>query len=75
MSRLPALRPRDVIGALKRDGFVEHHQKGSHLYLVHSRTARMTCVPVHPRDVKPGTLRAILSQAGLSREQFLRLLR
>jgi predicted RNA binding protein YcfA (HicA-like mRNA interferase family) len=34
----------------------------------------MTSVPVHPGDVKSGTLRAIVKQAGLSDEQFRELL-
>ena len=74
MSRLPALRPREVIAALKRAGFVEHHQRGSHLYLVHPRTRRLTDVPIHPRDVKRGTLLSVLAKAGLSQEEFRKLL-
>ena len=74
MSRLPALRPRGVVAALKRAGFEQHHQRGSHLYLVHPVTGRMTVVPMHARDVKRGTLMSILAQAGLSQEQFRGLL-
>jgi len=36
--------------------------------------ARASSVPFHHRDVKRGTLRSILKQAGLSRQQFLELL-
>lgn len=33
-------------------------------------------VPVHPgKDVKPGLIRAIIKEAGLSRERFLELLK
>ncbi|MDH5754966.1 MAG: type II toxin-antitoxin system HicA family toxin [Candidatus Bathyarchaeota archaeon] len=32
-------------------------------------------VPVHPgKDVKPGLIRAIIKEAGLSREKFFKLL-
>jgi predicted RNA binding protein YcfA (HicA-like mRNA interferase family) len=73
LSVLPNLKPRQVVSALKRAGFVEHHQKGSHLYLFHPQARRMTSVPMHPGDVKSGTLRAIVKQAGLSEEQFRQL--
>jgi len=68
------VRPRVVVAALKRIGFIEHHQKGSHLYLWHPQQLRMTSVPMHPGDVKSGTLRAIVKQAGLTDEQFRELL-
>jgi hypothetical protein len=32
-------------------------------------------IPIHARDVKPGLLLQIIREAGLTREQFLRLLR
>jgi len=33
-------------------------------------------IPVHPgKDVKPGLIRAIINEAGLSREEFLKLLK
>jgi len=74
VSRLPAVKPRQVVAVLKRIGFIEHHQKGSHLYLWQPQSCRMTCVPQHPGDLKMGTLRAIIKQSGLSDEQFQDLL-
>jgi len=33
-------------------------------------------IPVHPgKDIKPGLTRAIIKEAGLSREEFLKLLK
>lgn len=74
MTRLPGVRPRELVAALKRDGFVEHHQKGSHLYLWHPQKRRMTSVPMHPGDVNRKLVLAILDQAGLAPEDLLRLL-
>jgi predicted RNA binding protein YcfA (HicA-like mRNA interferase family) len=74
MSRLPAVRPRELVAALGRAGFVEHHQKGSHLYLWHPRKRRMIAIPMHPGDVHRGPVRAILGQADPTVEAFLRLL-
>jgi predicted RNA binding protein YcfA (HicA-like mRNA interferase family) len=63
-----------VVSALKRAGFVEHHQKGSHLFLWNESRRLMTTVPQHPGDLKLGTLRSIIKQAGLNEDQFLNLL-
>lgn len=62
------------MAALKKDGLVEHHQKGSHLYLWHATKRRMTAVPMHPGDVNRGLVQAILKQAGLTVGEFLELL-
>jgi predicted RNA binding protein YcfA (HicA-like mRNA interferase family) len=74
MSRLPTPRPREVVAALKRVGFVEHHQKGSHLYLWHPERRVMTSIPMHSGDLHRGLFKAILKQTGLSEDQFRELL-
>lgn len=74
MSKLPSLKPRDVIAALKRVGFVEHHQKGGHLHLWNEGLRRIVTIPVHPGDIKRGTLNAIVRQSGLTVDQFRDLL-
>lgn len=74
MTRLPVLRPSDVVGALKRAGFVEKRQKGSHLVLWHPRQQRTTIVALHGRDLPMPTLRQILRQAGLAEDEFRELL-
>jgi predicted RNA binding protein YcfA (HicA-like mRNA interferase family) len=67
---LPILKSRQVVAALKRAGFSEHHQTGSHLCLLNEDTGRRVTVPIHVGDVPKGTLRAILQQAGLTEEDF-----
>jgi predicted RNA binding protein YcfA (HicA-like mRNA interferase family) len=74
MSRLPVVRPRQAVAALKRAGFVEDHQRGSHLFLWHPERSAAVVVPMHARDLKRGTLKGILAQAGLSEEEFRDLL-
>lgn len=62
--RLPSVRPKEVIRALERAGFVVSRTSGSHTRLIHSDDpARKVTVPVHNRDLKRGTLRGILAQA------------
>jgi predicted RNA binding protein YcfA (HicA-like mRNA interferase family) len=75
MRALPALPGRAVITALERAGFEVIRTKGSHHFLRHHNDpSRQTIVPVHRDDLPPGTLRAILRQARLSRAQFIDLL-
>jgi predicted RNA binding protein YcfA (HicA-like mRNA interferase family) len=75
-ARLPALRARDVVRALERAGFVVSRTSGSHCRLIHAETpARAVTIAIHGgRDIKAGTLHAIIRQAGLSVEEFLALL-
>jgi predicted RNA binding protein YcfA (HicA-like mRNA interferase family) len=73
--RLPALTARDVIRALARAGFRESRTSGSHVRLIHVTDAsRKVTVPVHSGDIKRGTMRGIIAQAGLTVEKFLKLL-
>jgi predicted RNA binding protein YcfA (HicA-like mRNA interferase family) len=74
MSRVPSVKPRELVNALKRRGFEEHHQKGSHLYLRHPETRHSVSVPIHSSDLPRGTLFAILKQAGLTADELLLLL-
>jgi predicted RNA binding protein YcfA (HicA-like mRNA interferase family) len=59
------MNSRDVISALRADGWQEVAQKGSHVQFKHStKPGRVTVV--HPeRDIPKGTLRSIERQAGL----------
>jgi predicted RNA binding protein YcfA (HicA-like mRNA interferase family) len=60
---------------LERAGFVLRNVSGSHhRYVYPGDPTRWTVVPMHNRDLKPGTLRAILAQARITPEEFLDLL-
>ncbi|MFL6934136.1 MAG: type II toxin-antitoxin system HicA family toxin [Xanthobacteraceae bacterium] len=74
MSRLPRLKPREVVAALERCGFVVVRIVGSHYQLFNKRTRRHTTVPHHNRDLTRGTVAAIVRQAGLTRDEFIELL-
>lgn len=77
MTKFPVLTAVQVIRGLKKAGFVFDRQaKGSHEVWYNPVTKRRTTVPNHPgSDIPKGTLKAILKQAGLSVEEFLRLIR
>jgi predicted RNA binding protein YcfA (HicA-like mRNA interferase family) len=74
MSRLPALKPRQVVSVLEQAGFVVVRIVGSHYQMFNERTRRHTTVPHHNRDLPRGTISAIIQQAGLTRDEFLKLL-
>ncbi len=74
MTRLPACTPEMVIRVLGRAGFFLDHSTGSHRFYRHPDRPGIVTVPFHRKDLKRGTLLAILKQAGLTREDFLQLL-
>lgn len=75
MPRLPSLTAAKVVRALKKAGFREDRQKGSHLILIHPTTKARTVVPVHPgKTLKRSLVRAIMADAKLAVEEFLRFL-
>lgn len=74
MPRLPRVSPAEVARALARAGFERDHQKGSHLTMRHP-DGRRAVVPMHTQDVPLGTLHAIIKQAGLTVEEFERLVK
>jgi len=70
--KLPVIKPKLVIRALERNGFVVHHTTGSH-YILKKEKLRVS-IPYHNKDLKPGTLNSIIAQAGMTVEEFLDLL-
>ena len=72
MSKLPALNSQDIIRALRKAGFEEHRQKGSHK-IFKKGNLRVT-VPIHSRGLKKGTVHGIIEQAGFTIEEFIEFL-
>ena len=75
MPKLPSISGERAIRALKRAGFSELRQKGSHVSLEKRIGDQVfkTVVPIHSRLAK-GTLADILKQCGLKLEEFLEYL-
>lgn len=72
MGRLAGFKYRDVVGKLKRLGFVfDRHARGSHEIWRHAQTGCKTTVANHARDMPEGTLRAVLREAGVDVDEFL----
>lgn len=73
MARMPSVTVREIVAFLKRHGFLQDGQSGSHLSMEHP-DGRRTTVPVHPgTDLGRGLAIRILKDAGFSVEDFLRL--
>lgn len=73
--KLPRVDCRQLIRALKRAGFEEQRQRGSHLHLRRASDGKRVTVPVHQgRTIPIGTLRAILRDADITVDRFLDLL-
>jgi predicted RNA binding protein YcfA (HicA-like mRNA interferase family) len=72
---LPTLSSREVIAALKKIGFDEiaSRGKGSHVFVYRDDPPKGITVP-NRKEIKRGTLRAIIRQANLTVEEFLALL-
>ncbi|MBX7183690.1 MAG: type II toxin-antitoxin system HicA family toxin [Vicinamibacteria bacterium] len=73
MGALAGFRYREVVRRLKELGLEFHRQAaGSHEIWFNAGLNRYTTIPNHPGDLPEGTLRAILKQAGISTEVFLK---
>ncbi|MDE1828172.1 MAG: type II toxin-antitoxin system HicA family toxin [Candidatus Micrarchaeota archaeon] len=70
MARL-VIKDRELLKILtKRFGFTVLRQKGSHVRL--SDGGHRVTIPLHNRELKEGTLHAILEQAGISKEELIK---
>ncbi len=73
MGRLAGFRYRDIVWRLKQLGFTfERQAAGSHEIWSNPASGRYTTIPNHPGDMPEGTLRAILREAGVTPDEFLR---
>jgi predicted RNA binding protein YcfA (HicA-like mRNA interferase family) len=74
MGRLSGFRHREIVRKLKAAGFqFDRQAAGSHEIWLNESTRRYLTIPNHSGDLPEGTLRAILKQAGIDPDDFLRL--
>lgn len=74
MTKLPVLSGNDLVKILSKAGFQFARQKGSHIILVKfvESKKRAVVVPNH-KEIDRGTLSEIIRQAGLTKDEFLKL--
>ena len=66
MPKLPVLKSSELVKFLKKKGFIERRQKGSHLILSTENKDRRVTVPMHNKPLRKGTLASILKEANIS---------
>jgi len=70
--RLPVISGDEFTKAIRKIGYVWDHTEGSHMILLHPSGRRLS-VPRHA-ELGRGLLRALIRDAGLSRDEFMALL-
>jgi predicted RNA binding protein YcfA (HicA-like mRNA interferase family) len=73
MSKLPRITGRECVKVLEGGGFYFKRQEGTHIILRRDNPFAQVVVPDH-KELDRGTLRAIIRQAGLDVNDFLKLL-
>lgn len=70
---MSSITSKKLLKFLKDRGFYVHHQVGSHIVLKSrlDETKRVT-LPMHNKDLKPGTLGSILKQAGIEKKELFK---
>lgn len=74
--KLPRVTSAELVRALRRAGWEEVRQTGSHLHMAHpNRPGQIITVAVHAGRLVPlGTVKAILDRAGLTGDDLGHLL-
>ena len=73
MAELPVVSGAEAVRAFERAGWRRDRQRGSHVVMLkHGHLASLS-IPMH-RELAPGTLRSLIRSAGLTVEEFVRLL-
>ena len=71
MAKLPSIRARDLVRVAQSIGFAFDRQKGSHAVYYRASDGRRIVIPMHgTKDLKPGTLRGIIYDMGLTVDEF-----
>ncbi len=70
---MPSINSKKLLKFLKKGGFYIHHQVGSHIVLKHEKDdSKRVTLPMHNKDIKPGTLASILEQAGIDKRELFK---
>lgn len=74
MPRLPVIKPKEIIKAIKAKGFILDHVSGSHHIFYNADKSLRVTVPYHNKPLKRKTLVSILKQAQISPEEVRALI-
>jgi len=74
MTSVPVLKPKEVVKAFKKLGWEVVRQRGSHIILTKEGHIATLSVPNHS-EIARGTLRSLIARAGITLDEFLKVLR
>ncbi len=74
--KIKQVRPKDLVKALLKKGFVIKRKRGSHVFLEapFKTENKFTSVSLHAGTLPKGTLKGILKQTGLSEDELMELI-
>ncbi len=72
MPKLPVVSGKECIRRLKRNGWHQDRQRGSHVVMLKAGEIASLSIPLH-RELAPGTLRSLIRAAGMTVEEFINL--
>lgn len=67
------LKYRDVIKKARKAGFIFRRNTGGSHEIWWNEEKKKTCVIPHHHEIKPGTVKSIIDQMGVSEEEFRKL--
>lgn len=70
--KIPPLKYREVIKKLRKLGFIFRRATGGSHEIWWNEKTKKTCVVPHHHEIKPGTLKSIINQAGITSEAFIK---
>lgn len=74
MGKLSGFKYWEIVKKLKNFGFIFYRQAaGSHEIWYNEKTGKFTTIPNHTGDMPEGTLRAILKQADINPNDFVKI--
>ena len=73
MAKLPRISGMKAVKAFNKSGWSVARQTGSHIIMIKNDYKVILSVPIH-KELDRGTLRKLIKSAGLTVEDFVRLL-
>jgi predicted RNA binding protein YcfA (HicA-like mRNA interferase family) len=69
---MPSINSKKLLKFLQKKGFYISRQSGSHMILHSKDDTKRVILPIHNKDLKPGTLSSILKQAGIDKKDLFK---
>lgn len=73
MAKLPAIDWTDATRAFEKSGWEHDRTKGSHYIMVRPGEPGLLSIPMH-KPIKKGTMRKLIREAGLTVDEFVKLI-